>query len=558
MTNKSHWRILMLGAFAGATLVPAGVCAQEVQTEQLQRQIDQLQRQLQSLQKQVADSKKTSQQIAQPPDAGVYAAVPSGQKAVVKAPPPAPVKLTWGGYLAAQTVFRQHNTVSDLGTPYTSIPYPFSPQYSEHEFRGSARASRLSLLAEGTVDPVQKLAGYYEMDFLGTGITSNYNQSNSWDMRLRQAYFTYDNSTWGFHLLAGQAWSMLTQNTIGITPRKENIPLTIEVNDNVGFNYTRSWQIRMVKDFGPAFWAGLSLENPAELVFTGTGAIANNATLNGLIVNWANPGNSFLGSSAFPNNFNTETAPDIIGKLAFDPADWGHFEAVGLVRFFTDSVLTCAPGTVDPITGACALGSTAPGASASSHVTTGWGVGGSVLLHVVPDYLDLQGSVLYGQGVGRYAEAQLSDVVVASDGTLSPITAMSALVGAVVHPWQGLDLYSYAGFERADTNLFAAAVGPGGVIGFGNPNVNNLGCGIVTAASFSTVGPSNCAAINKEVDMVSAGFWQNIFKGSYGRVAVGAQWEYVQRKSFDTIPGNGGAVSTSDNIFFTSVRYYPF
>jgi hypothetical protein len=132
---------------------------------------------------------------------------------------------------------------------------------------------------------------------------------------------------------------------------------------------------------------------------------------------------------------------------------------------------------------------------------------------------------------------------------------MSALVGAVVHPWQGLDLYSYAGFERADANLFTSGTG---LIGFGNPNVNNLGCGIVTAASFSTVGPSNCAAINKEVDMVSAGFWQNIFKGSYGRVAVGAQWEYVQRKSFDTIPGNGGAVSTSDNIFFTSVRYYPF
>ena len=557
MTNKSQWRILILGAFAGATLVPASVCAQEAQTEQLQRQIDQLQRQLQSLQKQVADSKKTSQQIAQPPDAGVYAAVPSGQKAVVKAPPPAAVKLTWGGYLAAQTVFRQHNTVSDLGTPYTSIPYPFSPQYSEHEFRGSARASRLSLLAEGTVDPVQKLAGYYEMDFLGTGITSNYNQSNSWDMRLRQAYFTYDNSTWGFHLLAGQAWSLLTQNTIGITPRKENIPLTIEVNDNVGFNYTRSWQIRMVKDFGPAFWAGLSLENPAELVFTGTGAIGNGGTLNGLIVNWANPGNSFLGSSAFVNNFNTETAPDIIGKLAFDPADWGHFEAVGLVRFFTDSVFTCTVVNAD---GTCPLTAANTG-SANSHITTGWGVGGSVLLHVVPNYFDIQGSVLYGQGVGRYAEAQLSDVVVASDGTLSPITAMSALVGAVFHPWEGLDLYSYAGFERADANLFTSGTG---LIGFGNPNVNNLGCGIPTGATFSvnnaTISATTaaCAAINKEVDMVSAGFWQNIFKGSYGRVAVGAQWEYVQRKSFDTIPGNGGAVSTSDNIFFTSVRYYPF
>jgi hypothetical protein len=273
--------------------------------------------------------------------------------------------------------------------------------------------------------------------------------------------------------------------------------------------------------------------------------------LNGLIVNWANAGNTFLGSSAFVNNFNTETAPDIIGKVAFDPAEgWGHFEAVGLVRFFTDSVFTC---TVVNANGTCPLATNNLG-SANSHITTGWGVGGSALLPVVPKYLDLQGSVLYGQGIGRYGESQLSDVVVASDGTLSPITALQVLVGAVAHPWEGFDLYGYAGFERADANLFTSAAG---VIGFGNPNVVNTGCGIVTASSF-TGGTSNCAAVNKEVDMIAAGFWQNLYKGSYGRVAVGAQYEYVQRKSFDTVPGNGGAVSTNNNILLSSLRYYPF
>ena len=299
-------------------------------------------------------------------------------------------------------------------------------------------------------------------------------------------------------------------------------------------------------------------EKPAEQVFTGTGAIGNGGTLNGLIVNWANPGNTFLGSGSFVNNFNTETAPDIIGKIAVDPAPWGHFEALGMVRFFTDSVFTCAPATV-LASGACittGAGSTTPG-SANSQITTGWGVGGSVLLHAVPAVLDLQGSVLYGKGIGRYGASQLSDVVVASDGTLSTITALHALVGAVLHPVEGTDIYGYAGLERADTNLFAAAVGPGGVTGFGNPNVVNTGCGLVTNASF-TSGTSNCAAVNKEVEMVTAGFWQNIYKGSYGRLAAGAQWEYIQRKSFDTIAGNGGAVSTSDNVFMTSLRYYPF
>ncbi len=558
MNSKSHWQLKAAVSLA-AMLVPGYALAQDAQ---LQRQVDELQSQVQSLQKQVAASKKREAAETQGAQ-GAYAASTPLMPLKTKAPPPPAIKMTWGGFLAAESVYRQHNTVSDMGTPFTSIPYPFSPQYGEHEFHGSARASRLSLLVEGAIDPMQKLSGYYEMDFLGAGITSNYNQSNSWDLRLRQGYFTYDNVSNGWHVLAGQSWSLATQNTVGITPRKENVPLTIESNYVAGFDYTRNWQVRFVKDFGPMFWAALSFENPAEQVYSSTGAVANGGTVNGLLVNWANPGNSFLGSSAFVNNFNTETAPDIIGKVAFDPAEWGHFEGLGMVRFFTDSVLTCAPGTVNAITGACNTASTALGASASSHVTTGWGVGGSVLLHPVPKYVDLQGSVLYGQGIGRYGASQLADVTVANDGTMSPITALHALGGVVLHPWDGLDLYGYGGFERADSNLFSAAVGAGGLIGFGNPNVNNLGCGIVTNASF-TGGTSNCVAINKEVDMVTVGFWQNLYKGPVGRVAACLQWEYIQRKSFDTVATNvantlgGGAVSTNDNVFLTSLRYYPF
>jgi outer membrane murein-binding lipoprotein Lpp len=558
MMYKSH-RHLLGAVSVAAMLLPGYAMAQDAQ---LQRQLDQLQSQVQSLQKQVAEQKKREAAEAQASAGGAYAA---SMPLKTKAPPLSPIKMTWGGFLAAESVYRQHNTVSDMGTPFTSIPYPFSPQYSEHEFRGSARASRISLLVEGTIDPMQKLSGYYEMDFLGTGITSNYNQSNSWDLRLRQAFLTYDNSMNGWHVMAGQGWSLVTQNTVGITPRKENVPLTIEANYLAGFDYTRNWQFRVTKDFGSVFWAAISIENPAEQVFggsqvlangltaaaTGNGAFGNNATFNGLIVNWANPGNSFLGSGSFANNFNTETAPDVIGKVALDPGAWGHFEGLGMVRFFTDSIFTC---TVVNANGSCPLTAANMG-SASSHVTTGWGVGGSALVHAVPKYVDLQASVLYGKGIGRYGASQLSDVVVAPDGTLSPITALHAMGGVVLHPWEGLDVYGYGGFEKADTNLFTLPTAL--VTGFGNPNVNNLGCGIVTGASF-TGGASNCTAVNKEVDMVTVGFWQNLFKGSYGRVAAGLQWEYIQRKSFDTVAANGGTVSTSDNVFLTSLRYYPF
>ena len=68
-------------------------------------------------------------------------------------------------------------------------------------------------------------------------------------------------------------------------------------------------------------------------------------------------------------------------------------------------------------------------------MTFGWGVGGNALLPVWPKFVDLQGSVLYGQGIGRYASSQLADVVVGPTGNLQPLTSVQFLVGAVAHPF---------------------------------------------------------------------------------------------------------------------------
>ena len=65
----------------------------------------------------------------------------------------------------------------------------------------------------------------------------------------------------------------------------------------------------------------------------------------------------------------------------------------------------------------------------------------------------------------------------------------------------------------------------------------------------------NCIANNRRLSDVTAGFWQNLYKGQYGRLAVGAQWEYIKRDSFT---GIGGAPSTAENIVLTSLRWYPF
>src|SRR6516164_580329 len=174
----------------------------ERQTELLQKQSELLQRQLKEVQEELARTRKKTEKVEAKVEAAParYSAPPPAM--VTKGPPPPPpperVKVTLGGFVAAETVWRQHNQVADVGTPFGAIPFPFSPLYNEHEFHGSARQSRISLLVEGNIDPWQKLSGYYESDLLGVGHTSNFNQSNSWAPRLRHAYFTYDNSGWDF------------------------------------------------------------------------------------------------------------------------------------------------------------------------------------------------------------------------------------------------------------------------------------------------------------------------------------------------------------------------
>ena len=54
---------------------------------------------------------------------------------------------------------------------------------------------------------------------------------------------------------------------------------------------------------------------------------------------------------------------------------------------------------------------------------------------------------------------------------------------------------------------------------------------------------------------MTVGFWQDLYKGYFGRVALGAQYEYIRREAFE---GIGGAPSTDNNVFYTSLRYYPF
>src|SRR5215475_6612712 len=65
-----------------------------------------------------------------------------------------------------------------------------------------------------------------------------------------------------------------------------------------------------------------------------------------------------------------------------------------------------------------------------------------------------------------------------------------------------------------------------------------------------TMGTRRTRARNREIapgrlSELTIGFWQNVYKGDYGRVTFGAQYEYIKRKAFN---GIGGAPSTDDNV----------
>src|ERR1700759_3230348 len=92
------------------------------------------------------------------------------------------ITITPGGFLAAETVWRQRGEGADINTNLNGIPFAGSSQAKMSEFYGSGRQSRISLLAQGKLENMS-LTGYLEADFLGAGSSSNNNQSNSYVLR---------------------------------------------------------------------------------------------------------------------------------------------------------------------------------------------------------------------------------------------------------------------------------------------------------------------------------------------------------------------------------------
>jgi len=181
------------------------------------------------------------------------------------------ISISPGGFLAAETVFRNRATSGDINTPFTGIPYPNNALSKVTENNFSARQTRATLLAETNIGAA-KVTGYYEGDFFGAGTTSNNRQSNSYVFRQRQLWA---NVTWenGFSVAGGQMWSLVTESKKGIANRQEALPLQIDLQYVVGWAWQRAYSFRVVKDFGK-YAVAASIEGP-QTTIGGRGFPAN-------------------------------------------------------------------------------------------------------------------------------------------------------------------------------------------------------------------------------------------------------------------------------------------
>jgi len=559
------------------------ISAQQQQIQQLQQQVQNRDQAIQALQQQVGQAQSAAQAAQQAANAANKGEIPENaeigalqhqvadlttvsgntvnelqetQKRVAGLESPLAIHykgitLTPGGFLAAETVWRQRSMLSDVNTPFNSTPFSAAGQARQSEFFGSGRQSRASLLAQGNLGNV-KATGYYEADFLSAGTTSNNNQSNSYTLRQRQVWGQAA-FTDGWTFTGGQMWSLVTETKVGLDNRTEATPLTIDAQYTAGFSWARQYGFRVTKNFNNKAWFGFSVEDSQTLLTvsgqpTTCGSSGTSCT-NFLVGSTGTAGGLYNPTA----NYSSNVSPDFIVKGAFQPSFGGHYEVYGIMSVFRNRIY---PNAVS-------LGN-ATGAY-NNNIFAG-GIGANARWLLLQKKLESGIHFLGGNGVGRYGTSTLPDVTVYATGVEHKIRSYQAL-GSLEYHVPKWDWYFYGGGEyagrQANTYLVKGKVTP---VGYGSPFFNDSGCGTETlpgvpaagspafqAVGYTPGGLASCSGQTRVVIEGTAGFWYKPYNGPKGRFQMGLQYSYVTR---DAWSGTGGQPEAINNLFLTSFRYY--
>lgn len=446
------------------------------------------------------------------------------------------VTFTPGGFFAAETVLRQRGLSADVNTPFNSLPMPGSSAYNVSEFNASGRQSRIAMLVQGKLDNVN-LGGYYEADFLSAGTTSNDNQSNSYTLRQRQfwAQAAFSN---GWTITGGQMWSLVTQTAKGLDNRTENLPETIDAQYHVGFSWARQYGMRFVKDFNNKVWLGLSVEEPQASFKVG-------GTVTPYLFGAPGNGGGLYNPTA---NYSFNMTPDFVVKAAFEPG-FGHYEIFGLVSTFRDRTFPT-------------------GAPPTNNKTAGGGAGANAWLPFAHGHVNLGLHALVGDGVGRYGTTQdAPDVTLRPDGTIALVRSYQGL-GTLAFHYTKWDVYFNVGEEYAGRTQYISGTGTIPNEGFGALGFDNSGCWTEPNPGSGGYAPgslSACSANTRNVIEGTAGLWYSFYTGPRGTFKLGLQYSHEALNTWEGLGATGVCSSaanpscnpsTSENMVFTSVRYY--
>jgi hypothetical protein len=510
------------------------------------------------------------------------------------------VTLTPGGFMAGETVWRQHATGGDIPTPFSALPYEHADAYPLSEFYGSARQSRVSLMAQGKTG-FGTIRGYVEADFLGTGTSSNSNQSNSYVFRQRVVWAQAQlNDGWAF--TGGQLWSLATEDKKGISNLSGDIltPLTIDPNYNAGFVWTRQFGARVTKTWDHLA-VGFALENP-EFIYSATlagntpyavlgSAGANGGNYNAAVSGCSNssytaysekagvvtPATKYLNLCTNLFNVTFNEAPDMLAKVAIDPG-WGHYEVFGIGRFAHETVYPGVTnnsylyGGVTDTNGVTVAAPTSAGYYVN-RIALG-GLGGSFRVPVTKMF-DLGAKGLWGYGTGRYGDTTLPDLTDKPNGEFAGIHSTSFLTTAEFNATPRLVLYlNYGGdyVRRAnyttgtitgasystatDSITYKFGTAP---VGYASPLSSNASCLTSGNPTYTGVGfypAGSCSAPTRYVKEYTAGYWYDLYKGPAGRLRQGVQYSYADRQSFPDAEATPVSTKGLNNMFWTSFRYY--
>jgi hypothetical protein len=481
------------------------------------------------------------------------------------------ITLKPGGFLAAETVDRQHGTGGDVNTQFSGIPFSGQTAGMLSEFNASGRQSRISLLAEGKLHQ-ETLRGYIEGDFLSAGVTSNDNQSNSYTYRQRQLWAQAQLNS-GWTITGGQMWSLATEYRSGLNNLDEAIPQTIDSQYNVGFTWERQYGFRVVKNISDHVFAGFAVEEAQTLNLGGHNLPALVYQQTG------NPSGLYNSLSNYSFNY----APDLVAKVAFEPG-FGHFELFAIGRQFRARAFPNAT----PMLETTSYGPSSPStAGAFTTRTAGGGFGANGRVMILDRHLEVAAHLLAGDGIGRYSSSTLPDATAHPDGTLELLSGGSALGSVEWHAARRMDVYGYYGGEydkrafyntgyvvtQSPTTIYMPPVGQPILGGYGAPTNIVFGCNIeqVPAASGNGGGdvPGSalgCTSDNRNIQEGTFGYWFRFYQGSHGSLRQGIQYSYVVRHTwqgvglaadpFTDTPAITGSPKAIDNMIFTSFRYY--